>query len=370
MNDLIRVMLCDDSATMRRLIKKAIEHEPRIRVVAQAKNGKDALRQIDIANPDAIILDVEMPIMDGIDTAKGIRQKSRSLPIIMFSSLTSRGAEATLDALQAGANDFCTKPTSAGHVDEAIKQVRRELVPKLIAWATKKKNIEKPTLSAVSPAEKKPGSFPRKSLSAVSAIAIGVSTGGPAALTEIFQKVPSGFKVPFLVAQHMPPVFTGLLAERLSQQTGHNVIEGSDGQPLTGGQIVIAPGDYHLVVKRQGTQVVTCLNQDPLENSCRPAVDPLFRSVAECYGQKALGVVLTGMGQDGTNGAEKIKALGGSVFIQDEASSVVWGMPRKVYESGFADQMLPLDELANEIAAASRGTVISHTSSSCSLARG
>ena len=370
MNDLIRVMLCDDSATMRRLIKKAIEHDPSIRVVAQAKNGEDALRQIEIANPDAVILDVEMPVMDGIDTAKGIRKKNRTLPIIMFSSLTSRGAEATLDALQAGANDFCTKPTSAGHVDEAIKQVRRQLVPKLIAWATKKKKAEHSKATFATPIEKRPIGLTGKSLSSVSAIAIGVSTGGPAALAEIFSKVPSGFKVPFVVVQHMPPVFTGLLAERLSGQTGHDVIEGVDGQPLTAGQIVIAPGDYHLVIKRQGTQVITCLNQNPQENSCRPAVDPLFRSVAECYGRTALGVVLTGMGQDGTNGAEKIKALGGSVFVQDEASSVVWGMPRKVYESGFADQMLSLEELGDVIATASRGTVIAHTSSNCSLAKG
>lgn len=366
-------MLCDDSATMRRLIKKAIEHEPRIRVVAQAKNGKDALRQLEVAKPDAIVLDVEMPVMDGIDTAKGIRKKTRSLPIIMFSSLTSRGAEATLDALQAGANDFCTKPTSSGHVNEAIEQVRGELVPKLIAWTSKQKQVKKKTVktprpSATSTALKKTSKLSGNLLTSVSIVAIGVSTGGPAALADIFKKIPQGFSVPFVVAQHMPPVFTGLLAERLSEQSGHTVVEAVDGETLKQGQIVVAPGDYHLVVKRQGTQIITSLNQDAHENSCRPAADPLFRSVAECYGRKALGIVLTGMGQDGTNGAEKIKALGGTVYAQDEESSVVWGMPRKVVEAGCADQVLSLEEIGNQIAAASRGTAIRQNSSNCTLA--
>lgn len=366
MNDPIRVMLCDDSATMRRLIKEAIEHEPRIRVVAQARNGQDALRQLDDVNPDAVILDVEMPVMDGIDTAKGIRKRNRKLPIIMFSSLTSRGAEATLDALQAGANDFCTKPTSSGHVSKAIEQVRRELTPKLITWVEKRRNpSDKPQLPEVSQRNKYKVSG--NSLTSVSVIAIGVSTGGPAALADIFKKVPQGFKVPFVIAQHMPPVFTGLLAGRLSEQTGHTVIEAVDGEPLTHGKIVIAPGDYHLVLKREGTQVVTHLNQNEHENSCRPAVDPLFRSVAECYGLNALGVVLTGMGQDGMNGAEEIKKLGGTVFVQDEASSVVWGMPRKVVEAGCADQILSLEELGKEIATASRGSTI-RKPGNCSMA--
>lgn len=367
-------MLCDDSGTMRRLIKKSIELDPGIKVVAEAKNGKECIAQLPRVKPDTVILDVEMPVMDGIDTVKGIRKIEKSLPVIMFSSLTSRGAEATFDAMQAGANSFATKPQSTGHVDGAFKQVRESLVP-LIKSLTRRKPVKRAgiisaaapkkekyaTAISVSPAKTETSSVRLPSRTDV--IAIGVSTGGPDALEHVLSQLPRNFRKPVVITQHMPAVFTKMLAQRLSEKTGLNVCEAEQGQALEPDQILIAPGDFHLEFQRKGTAVVVSLSKDAPENSCRPAVDPMFRSVAKIYGQRALGIILTGMGRDGTDGARALKNAGAQVFVQDESTSTVWGMPRKVFEAGLADRVLPLDEIGKTIARCGGSGVRSGTES-------
>lgn len=404
----IRVMLCDDSSTMRRLIRKSIESDPRIKVVAEARNGKECVEQLPIAKPEALVLDVEMPVLGGIETVKAIRGNKQTLPIIMFSALTSRGAEATFDAIQAGANSFATKPTSTGHIEGAIKEVKNSLIPLIISLsrkpsvkrtsvvvskksvaapqkgivATKQSNpiqvvdaretpkLDKPVKDIVTSANRKPIKHPvakaikkiasdapevsssnnTRGPSVTDIIAVGVSTGGPDALEKVLSSVPKGFSIPILITQHMPAVFTTMLAQRLSQKTGHKVIEAKNGQTVRPCEILIAPGDFHMTLERKGTAVTTLLTQDPPENSCRPAVDPMFRSVASLYGQRALGIVLTGMGRDGTEGARALKAAGALVYVQDEATSVVWGMPGKTYEAGLADIVLPINEIGHAIA--------------------
>jgi two-component system chemotaxis response regulator CheB len=365
-------MLCDDSGTMRRLIRKSIENDPGIKVVAEARNGKDCIGQLPTAKPEVIILDVEMPIMDGIDTVKAVRKINKHLPIIMFSSLTSQGAEATFDAIQAGANSFATKPVSIGHIENAIKEVQDNLVPLIVSF-TRSKPRSKPTQrsSIFAASNRKPirdtaaGAI-RKTAETESlklpkktdVVAIGVSTGGPDALERVLQDIPKAFPIPILITQHMPAVFTTMLAQRLSQKTGHNVVEARNGQPLGSKEILIAPGDYHLQLERKGTSVTTLLTQEPPENSCRPAVDPMFRSVAKLYGQRTLGVVLTGMGKDGTEGARALKASGAVVYVQDEATSVVWGMPGKVHDAGLADRVLPIDEMGHAISRCCRRALL------------
>ena len=349
MNTQIKVMLCDDSSTMRRLIKAALKKEPRLNVVYEAKDGQDAVNNLERACPDIVVMDVEMPVMDGIVATREIRRRKPSLPIVMFSSLTQRGAEATLDAISAGANGFAVKPAASGHIDNALEQLKTDLLPKLLHLVDAKLKT-KSRKTAATKRRTIANESPSKPKHRVDAIAIGVSTGGPDALAKLLLDIPKTLPVPILIAQHMPPVFTELLAKRLSARTGHRVREAVDGEIVTSGRVFLAPGDYHLTVGRRGTSVRVQLNQEPAENSCRPAVDPLFRSVAECFGRHAIGLVLTGMGEDGALGAAEIKSSGGTVIVQDQHSSVIWGMPGKVVSAGCADQILPLNQIAGELA--------------------
>ena len=390
MNAPIRVMICDDSAVMRRLIATVLKTDPEIKVVAEAKHGQDALDRLYDVRPDVLVMDVEMPVMDGIDTVREIRRRTAKLPIIMFSSLTSRGAEATLDAINAGANDFATKPAGAGHINQAMAHVKADLLPKIRQWAgravypqaspmsgrsgqqtgRKLPNVPPPSTPTPAPSAARRPLLAETAITSaassqpsgpVSVIAIGVSTGGPEALSTIVNDLPKDLPVPILIAQHMPPVFTGLLADRLAAQNGHRVREATDGESVTAGDILVAPGDYHMTVVRDKLTVRVKLNQDPPENSCRPAVDPLFRSVAACYGARALGVVLTGMGKDGEQGAVALRQMGGRVVAQDEATSVVWGMPGAIARSGLADRILPLQSIANEMMRNAQPTCMTST---------
>ena len=372
MSNSIRVLLCDDSSVMRRLLKAALRVDADIEVVCEAKHGQDALDKLFDARPDVVVMDVEMPVMDGIDAVREIRKRTANLPIIMFSSLTSRGAEATLDAIDAGASDFATKPASAGHITRAMAHVQTTLIPKIHYWCDrplyrpeqKANPVTRPASPTPRPVARQPvvtntsaSPIPVQRVdhgTPVSAIAIGVSTGGPQALAQLVADLPHEFPAPILIAQHMPPVFTGLLADRLAAQTSHVVREAKDGDELKPNEILIAPGDHHMVISRDRSVVRARLNQDEPENSCRPAVDPLFRSFAECYGSKCLGVVLTGMGKDGEKGAEALRQRGARIVVQDEQTSVVWGMPGNVAKRGLADRILPLDQIAMEIVRATQ----------------
>jgi two-component system chemotaxis response regulator CheB len=343
----IRVLVVDDSVVVRRLVSGILGEDSRLEVVGTAPNGRIGLQKISQVNPDVVTLDIEMPEMDGLETLRELRQTWPRLPVIMFSALTERGAAATLEALALGASDYVTKPAGSGNQQESLNRIRDDLIPRIVALAGHPATPESPRPVAAPPAPRPAGH--RGAGEPVEIVAIGVSTGGPNALAKLLPMLPADFPLPIVIVQHMPPVFTRFLAERLSAASRLRVEEARAGQKLEAGAVWIAPGNYHVVVHRGIDGVTLGLNQDPAENSCRPSVDVLFRSVAEVYGPRALGVVLTGMGQDGLHGAKQLRAEGSSVIVQDEASSVVWGMPGFIAHAGLADEVLPLDQMAGEL---------------------
>jgi two-component system chemotaxis response regulator CheB len=348
----IRILVVDDSVVVRRMVSDALGADPQLEVVGAAANGKIALARIPQVNPDIVILDVEMPELDGLATLERIRKLQPILPVIMYSTLTRRGAAATLDALSLGANDYVTKPTNVESAQQALEQIRAELIPKIKMFCAKAAGLEFASVTRPAPLTTPGGkglATPFRRPGKVEAVAIGVSTGGPNALSELVPEFPADFSVPILIVQHMPPVFTKLLAERLEASAHIKVEEGAPGQAVKAGHAFIAPGNYHMIVQREERSVRIQTNQEPPENSCRPAVDVLFRSVAETYGARALGVVMTGMGRDGLRGSERIREAGGQVFVQDEGTSVVWGMPGFVANAGLADKVLPLQQMGSEI---------------------
>lgn len=344
-----RVLIIDDAVVVRRLVSDCLAQDPNIEVVGTAPDGQIGLAKIEQLNPDLVTLDIEMPVLDGLQTLAAIRKKYLRLPVIMFSTLTERGASATIDALELGASDYVTKPTNVGSVGVAMQRVREQLIPKIKALcrqAPARPGIVMPSAAAGGGRglSARPGP-----LGAVDVVAIGVSTGGPNALATVFPALAKDFPVPIVMVQHMPPMFTRLLAERLEVISPVRVREGEAGALVRPGEAWVAPGGFHLEVERTSTGVLLRLHNGPPENSCCPAVDVLFRSVARVYGPRVLSIVLTGMGQDGLRGCECVREAGGQVIVQDEASSVVWGMPRAVTEAGLADQILPLSEIAGEI---------------------
>ncbi len=346
----IRVLVVDDAVVFRRLVADELARDPELEVAGTAANGRIALAKMAQAKPDVIILDFEMPEMDGLATLGELRRSYPRLPVIMFSSLTERGAAATLDALAMGATDYFTKPSGTHSVDGSLAVIREQLIPEIkalhAAASRDTRAIKKVVRSqAATPAGAAGGPAPRHA----EVVAIGASTGGPNALAEVFSRLPKNLSVPVVVVQHMPPMFTRLMAERMSAQFGLAVKEGTSGAALQPGQVWIAPGDYHMIVVRNGPQARLLLHQDPPQNSCRPAVDVLFRSVAQTFGTAALAIILTGMGQDGLRGCEAVREAGGQVLAQDEATSVVWGMPGNVIRAGLADQVLPISHIAEEI---------------------
>ncbi len=341
----IRVLVVDDSAVMRRLVSRALEEDAAIEVVGSAANGVIALDRIPHTNPDVITLDIEMPEMDGLTTLRRIRRDYPSVRVIMCSTLTERGAAITLDALSAGADDYVTKVSHEGSLDRALERLRAELVPRIrqfFRFPDERQAIAPTSASASAPASPALLVSPR-------VVVIGVSTGGPSALTGLLPLLPASFPYPVLVVQHMPPLFTRFLAERLNASCSLAVHEAAEGDRVESGNILIAPGDFHMRVATGDTGTRVRLDQSPPLNSCRPAVDALFTSASEVYGGAVLTVILTGMGQDGLRGAQILKAQGAFVIAQDEASSVVWGMPGAIVNAGLADRVLPLDRIAAEI---------------------
>ncbi|HET7427321.1 MAG TPA: chemotaxis response regulator protein-glutamate methylesterase [Gemmatimonadales bacterium] len=361
----IRVMIVDDVAIVRRLVADALAIDPELQVVGMAANGREALAKIPSLAPDLIVLDYEMPEMDGLETLRELKRTGSRARVVLFSTYTRHGAKATLDALWLGADDYATK-VSASDLVAASRCVQTELIPKIKALCsedTPAPAVAAPTAAAepVVPAGPPPvvrarealtGKAPARSTSPGRAeiIAVGASTGGPRALATLLERLPRDLAAPIVIVQHMPPLFTRSLAERLDGGTPLRCAEGEDGAVLEPGTVWIAPGNWHMTVAREGSAAVLRLTGEPPENSCRPAADPLFRSVGDVYGAGALAVVLTGMGQDGLRGAERIKQRGGAVLVQDEASSVVWGMPGAVAKAGFADRVLPVRDIAAEIA--------------------
>ena len=352
----IKILIVDDSVVVRRLLSNVLDGDAALEVVGTAPNGKIALAKISQVNPDLIVLDVEMPEMDGLETLAAIRKQDEKIPVIMFSALTELGAVATLDALALGATDYVTKPHNMKSKEAALEHIREQLIPKIKAFCSggnkqRLGKIKVPENQKLVATESRlilsnsAGNIKSK----VEIVAIGVSTGGPNALETILQDLPANFPVPIVIVQHMPPVFTKRLADRLTEKCKIRVEEAVTGGILEPGVVWIAPGDYHMLLEKHGFGARIVTNQEARENSCRPAVDVLFRSTAKIYGAGVLGVVLTGMGQDGLHGCQNIREAGGKIIVQDEASSVVWGMPGSVVNSGFADRVVSLQDMAAEI---------------------
>jgi two-component system chemotaxis response regulator CheB len=346
----IRVLVVDDSALVRRLVTTALGQAPDIEVAGVARDGVEAVRMVDDLKPDVVTLDIEMPNLDGLGALTQIREKHARLPVIMFSTLTERGATATLDALSRGASDYVTKPSNTGQIADGIAAIRDQLVPRIRALARMRK-LTPGTSRPIVRREHQP-----HATQPVSALLIGCSTGGPDALARLLPRLPADLGVPVLVVQHMPPVFTTMLAQRLDKLSALTVREAADGDEVRAGEVLIAPGDFHLRLGRVGRigPVRAVLDQGDQENFCRPAVDVLFRSALDVYGGGALATVLTGMGHDGLAGARQLAAAGARILVQDEESSVVWGMPGAVAGAGLADDVLPLEQLGDRIVATVR----------------
>jgi two-component system chemotaxis response regulator CheB len=336
----IKVLAVDDSAVVRRLLREVLSGDPAVHVAGVAANGKIALSMVEQLSPDILTLDIEMPEMDGLRTLAELRRRHPRLPVIMFSSLTERGAAATLEALTLGASDYVTKPATEAGFASAAQRIREQLLPRIKALCRTKTGQATEAI-ALRRAERQ-----RRRIDIV---AIGASTGGPNALGALLPLIPADFAAPIVIVQHMPPVFTRFFAERLAAASQVPVREAKGGELLLPGEAWLAPGDFHLTVTYDGARVRLATAQTPPENSCRPSVDVLFRSVAATYGGASLGVVMTGMGQDGLKGARQIHEAGGRVLVQDEATCVIWGMPGFIAQAGLADAILPLEQIAAEI---------------------
>ncbi|MBT9547936.1 MAG: chemotaxis response regulator protein-glutamate methylesterase [Candidatus Sericytochromatia bacterium] len=346
----IRILFADDSVVNRQMLKKILSLVPDFEVVAVVSNGRLALARIPQLNPDLVILDIEMPEMNGLETLEQIRELYRDLPVIMFSSLTESGAAITIQALSMGANDYVTKPQIANtsSQEELEKYILEAFEPRIRNLCQKQRSKLSTNKQIYANSDQFPKILP-KVHKRVDVVGIGISTGGPNALASIFPKFPVGFPVAILLVQHMPPLFTRYLAERLDQISEIRVVEAETGMVVEAGCAYLAPGNYHMSLESQEGLTRILLNQEPPENSCRPSVDVLFRAMAQTFGSASLGVIMTGMGQDGLRGCEWLHEAGGQIFAQDEASSIIWGMPGYVARAGLADKVLPLNEIGGEI---------------------
>ncbi len=343
----IRVLVVDDAVVIRKILTDVIGGDPELEVVGTASNGKIALQRIEQLRPDIITLDVEMPEMDGLETLKAIRETDRATPIIMFSTLSTKGGEITLEALANGATDYVAKPANVGSAREAYDQVSNELLPRLKLFGGKSQALSQGLRSA--PPVSKPVIKAVDSASAVRAVMVGSSTGGPEALDNMLSGITEPLPVPMLIVQHMPPVFTKSLAERLDRRWPSRVVEAAEGDEVEPGTVYIAPGGSHMVLTATAGGAQVKLHDGPLVNSCRPAVDELFQSALDIYGGEQLVVMLTGMGHDGREGSRVLRDAGADVYAQDEATSVVWGMPGAVVNDAIACEVLPIGEIGSAI---------------------
>ena len=353
----IRILIVDDSAVMRSLLRTVVVAAPGMEVAGTAADGESGLSALEALRPDLVLLDVEMPVMDGLVTLKELRARRQKMPVIMCSSLTQRGAKVTIEALASGASDYVAKPAGQSSREAAIKALSQELIPKIQALTSQ--TMSTPQAPALGVGRTvlfmPPVAQPLKSqqiTATPTVLAIGVSTGGPAALDILLPALPGNFPLPVLIVQHMPELFTKLFAERLNGRCQLRACEAAEGDPVRPGTIYIAKGNWHMEVMpaaRLGFPATLHLSQGALENHCRPAADVLFRSVAQVFGSGVLAVVLTGMGSDGMLGCRVIRDQGGSVLAQDQATSAVWGMPGAVTNAGLVHKVLPLGAIAPEI---------------------
>lgn len=357
----IRVMVVDDSAVIRGLITKMLEDDPAITVAVSAGNGEVAVSNLARHDIDVIILDIEMPVMDGLTALPKLLEVDPNVKIIMASTLTARNADISLRALEAGAADYVPKPTSAREIGMG-GEFRRELQEKVKALGLARRRArilrgasERPKGAASAPIKAAigpigPVSLRKPGTEKPDVLTIGSSTGGPQALFTFLGKLGKDIKLPILITQHMPATFTAILADHINRLTGWPCSEAKDGDVITSGHIHLAPGGYHMLVTTKGAQRVLSINDGPPENFCKPAVDPMFRSIAKTFGARVMAVVLTGMGSDGAKGGTEIADAGGTLIAQDEKTSVVWGMPGAAAAAGICSAVLPLEELASYVA--------------------
>jgi two-component system chemotaxis response regulator CheB len=337
----IRVLIVDDSVAACKALSEALATDPGVELAGIAHSGAAALAKLPQCAPDVVMLDVDMPGMDGLQTLAEIRKGHPALPVIICSGLTEAGSAFTVKALLGGASDYISKPLGA-RLQGSIESFRREVLAKIRAVCSGRRP------AAPEPDGKVPP-VPAPSRARIEAVVMAVSTGGPKALAQVIPRLPSDFPAPILIVQHMPPDFTRSLAESLAKRSALSLMEGTaDAEPAPG-KAYIAPGGRHMVVVRRGSHCRLALHDDPPVLSCRPSADLLFQSAAAAYGPSVLGVVMTGMGQDGAAGAAAIRRAGGMVFVQDEASSVVWGMPGAVVRAGHHNRVVPLEGLAEAI---------------------
>ncbi len=342
---MIRVLIVDDSALMRKILTDILNSDDDISVIDTAKNGKEALEKIELLKPDLVTLDIEMPLMDGITTLKHIVSKYK-LPVIMISSLTSHGAELTLKALDEGAIDFLPKPTNIFSLSQS--DIKNEIINKVKSGSKSKlcnrepiKRIDK-SLTTTEKAVPIQQNF-------TNIVAIGTSTGGPRALQSLLPEFPSDINASIVVVQHMPPKFTKSLADRLNSTSNIKIKEAEEGDILYRGHAYIAPGDFHMEIVKEGKNLVVRLNKNPQVMGLRPTVDALMESVSKISGLTKFGIILTGMGSDGTKGIVQMKKSNSYTIAQDEASSVVFGMPKAAISTNSIDEILPLDKIAGII---------------------
>ena len=354
-----RVMLVDDSTVIRGFFRRAMEEEPSIDVVSSVGNGQSAVDALPSAKPDVIVLDIEMPVMDGMTALPKLLAIDPDVKIIMASTLTLANADISLKALSMGATDYIPKPNTNAELHSA-GAFKQELIDKILALGRAKRNLPTEHIPVTDAPAKKaavqtrsvasgPIVLRKPAILPATVLAIGSSNGGPQALLKVISGLGSDFDLPVLITQHMPATFTGILAEHLAKAADREVKEASDGDVVRPGRVYVAPGDFHLVAENHGTDVVIRLNQGPPENFCRPSVDVMLRSLARTYGNRLLTVILTGMGQDGMLGGREVVDAGGTLIAQDEATSVVWGMPGAVANDGLCSAIVPLDDVAAKI---------------------
>mgnify|MGYP000044182410 CR=1 FL=1 len=347
MNNKISVLIIDDSAFMRKSISIMLESDPDIKVVGTARNGLEGLDLVKSLKPDVVTLDIEMPVMDGLTALKKIMAESPT-PVIMVSSLTTEGAEATLKALELGAVDFIPKELS--YVNINITKIKEDLISKVKEIAKQKKLKERLNrLKSISQFARPERTYsPQNQIPAIGykAIAIGISTGGPLSLQKILPLLSEKIQIPVFIVQHMPPKFTKSLADRLNSMSKLNVKEAENGEKIENGTVYIAPGGYHMTVKKNGSAVsLINISEEPSYTLHRPSVDVMMNSVINVYGKYTLGVIMTGMGKDGFEAIKNLKSLGGYAIAQDEPTCVVYGMPKAIVDAGFADNVLPLEKI-------------------------